>query len=219
MKNNFLALIIGVSIAPFAACTATEEPAEPAAPAAAAAVAPVAPVAPAPVAETDLDRPSFSASQSMVVSAAVAAIDHESRAVTLRTADGEEISFTASEEARNLDQVSVGDLLVVEYVETVSIDVIANDGMEPVAVEAAEAVRTEAGEMPGFAAMDTTVITATVEEINIEMNTFKLKGPEGVVKEFVAQNPDNLKRTKVGDLVVMSMSTAIGIIVEKQEAE
>jgi hypothetical protein len=217
MKNNFLALIIGVSIAPFAACTATEEPAEPAAPAAPAAA--VAPVAPAPVAEPDLDRPSFSASQSMVVSAAVAAIDHESRAVTLRTADGEEISFTASEEARNLDQVSVGDLLVVEYVETVSIDVIANDGMEPVAVEAAEAVRTEECEMPGFAAMDTTVITATVEEINIEMNTFKLKGPEGVVKEFVAQNPDNLKRTKVGDLVVMSMSTAIGIIVEKQEAE
>jgi len=38
--------------------------------------------------------------------------------------------------------------------------------------------------MPGVAAMDTTVVVSTVEEINLETNTFKLKGPDGVVTEY-----------------------------------
>lgn len=169
--------------------------------------------------EAKLDRPSFAASQTMVVSAVVEAIDHETRVVTVRKPDGEAITFTASEEARNLDQVSVGDVLVAEYVESVTIDVIANDGMEADAAEASAMARTKEGEMPGVAAMDSLVIISTVEEINVEKNTFKLKGPDGVVEEFVARNPQNLKRAMVGDLVVMTVTEAVAITVEKAPAE
>ena len=165
--------------------------------------------------ETVLDRPSFSASQSMTVSAVVEAIDHETRVVTVRKQDGEEITFTASEEARNLDQVEVGDVLIAEYVESVSIDVIANDGgLEVDSAEVAGMGRTAEGEMPGFAAMDASVVIATVEEINVEMNTFKLKGPDGTVSEYAARNPDNLNRAVVGDLVVITVTEAIAIAVE-----
>ena len=62
--------------------------------------------------------------------------------------------------------------------------------------------------------MDTVVISAVVEDINIENNTFKLKMSDGMVTEFVAQNPENLKRTKVGDLVIIGVSQAFGIVVE-----
>ena len=55
--------------------------------------------------EAEMERPSMSTSRTMVVSAVVEAIDHETRVVTVRKADGEEITFTASEEARNLGQV------------------------------------------------------------------------------------------------------------------
>ena len=169
--------------------------------------------------EAELDRPSFAASQTMVVSAVVEAIDQETRVVTVRKADGEAITFTASEDARNLGQVSVGDMLVAEYLETVTIDVIANDGMEADAAEASAMARTEEGEMPGVAAMDSVVVISTVEEINVENNTFKLKGPDGVVEEFVARNPENLKRAMVGDLVVMTVTEAVAITVEKAPAE
>ena len=169
--------------------------------------------------EAELDRPSFAASQSMVVSAVVEAIDHETRIVTVRKADGEAITFTASEEARNLGQVSVGDMLIAEYMESVTIDVIANDGMEADAAEASAMARTEEGEMPGVAAMDSVIVISTVEEINVENNTFKLKGPDGVVEEFVARNPENLKRAMVGDLVVMTVTEAVAITVEKAPAE
>ena len=169
--------------------------------------------------DTMLERPSFSASQSMTVSAVVEAIDHESRVVTVRTTDGEAITFTASEEARNLDQVDVGDLLLAEYVKTVTIEVMANEGMQPNAANASAMARSEKGAMPGMAAMDATVVTATVGEINLETNTFKLKGPDGTVNEFVARNPENLKRSKVGDLVVITATTTVAITVEEQPAE
>ena len=169
--------------------------------------------------DTTLDRPSFSARQSMTVSAVVEAIDHETRIVTVRKPDGEAITFTASDEARNLDQVDVGDVLIAEYVETVSIKVVANDGMEADAAAVSAMARTEEGEMPGFAAMDASVTTATVEEINLENNTFKLKGPDGRINEYVARNPENLKRAMVGDLVVITVSEAIAITVEEQPVE
>lgn len=79
--------------------------------------------------------------------------------------------------------------------------------------------RTEKGEMPGFAAMDATVVTSTVEEINLEKNTFKLKEADGTINEYAARNPDNLRRAKVGDLVVTTVSTAVAMAVEKQAAE
>ena len=91
--------------------------------------------------EAMMDRPSMSASQSVTVSAVVEAVDHETRIVTVRKADGEELTFTASEEARNLDQVSVGDLLIAEYIESIDIQVLANDGMEPEAAAAGAVAR------------------------------------------------------------------------------
>ena len=169
--------------------------------------------------EAMMERPSMSASQSMTVSAVVEAIDHETRIVTVRKDDGEELTFTASEEARNLDQVGVGDVLIAEYVESIDVQVFANDGMEPDAAAAAAVARTEKGQMPGFAAMEQSVVTATVEDINIEANTFKLKEPDGTVNEYTARNPENLKRSKVGDLVVITQTAAVAVVVEKQPTE
>lgn len=169
--------------------------------------------------EGEMDRPSMYASQTATVTAVVEAIDHETRVVTVRKTDGELLTFTASEDARNLGQVSVGDILTAEYQETISIQVMANDGMEPQAALMDATARTEEGEMPGFAAMDATVITATVEEINIEANTFKLKGPDGTINEYTARNPENLKRSKVGDLVVITITEAVAIVVEKGSVE
>lgn len=167
----------------------------------------------------ELDRPAMSATQSVTVSAVVEAIDHETRVVTVRKADGEELTFTASEEARNLDQVDVGDILIAEYIESIDIQVLANDGMEPEAAAAGAMARTEKGQMPGFAAMEQVVVTATVEEINIEANTFKLKGPDGTVNEYTARNPENLKRAMVGDLVVITRTDAVAITVQEKPAE
>ena len=170
-------------------------------------------------AHEELERPSFHASQSIMVNAVVEAINHETREVRLRRSDGEIIEFVASEEARNLGQVTVGDVVNAEYIHSVSIDVVANEGYEPEAGQMQAMARTEEGEMPGVAAINTQVATATVEEINIEANTFKLKGVDGTINEYTARNPENLKRAKVGDLVIMTVTDAVAITVEEVASE
>ena len=66
-------------------------------------------------------------------------------------------------------------------------------------------------EAPGGMEMATTVTTAIVEEINIEANTFKLKMPGGEIREFTAQNPENLKAAAVGDVVIATHTEAVAI--------
>lgn len=175
-----------------------------------------------PVAQADQsgqDKPSFSASRTQTMVATVDAIDHETREVTL-SAEGGTVTFTASDDIRNLAQVEAGDRVIAEVSEDISIEVFANpEGVEPGAGELVVEGRAAEGEMPGAAAMDSVVITSVVEEINLEANTFKLRGPEGNVKEFVAQNPENLKRAEVGDLVVITITQAMGIMVEHPGGE
>jgi hypothetical protein len=169
---------------------------------------------------SDKDRPSLSASRTLTVGATVTAIDHETRDVTLQTPDGEEFSFVASPEVRNLAQVEVGDLVLAQLHEEVSIDVYANpEGLEPGAGELMETARAEAGAMPGGAISDTLILTAVVEEIDLERNTFKLRGPEGNVREFAARDPENLRRAEVGDLVVITVTQSVGIMVERPPEE
>lgn len=160
------------------------------------------------------EKPSFFAKQSIQVTAKVEAINQETREVTLLRADGERITFTASDDARNLNMVRVGDIVNADYVETLSIEVVANDGTEPDKLELAGMARTEEGQMPGMAAFDAQQVIATVEEINLEANTFKLKGPDGTINEYVARDPDNLRRADVGDLVIITTTEAVAISVE-----
>ena len=165
------------------------------------------------------DKPSMSTSQTVILTAMVEAINHETREVTLRGPEGNSVSFVASEDARNLGQVGVGDIVTVEYVQNLSIEVFANDGSGAGAGGLTVAGRSEEGAMPALTAIDALVVTATVEEINLEANTFKLKGPAGEIKEFEARNPENLKKAEVGDLVVITYTQGIALSVEKTTAE
>ncbi len=165
------------------------------------------------------EKPTYFASHSVKVTAMVEAINHQTREVTLRRAEGDSVTFTASEQARNLDQVEVGDIVNAEYEEILSIKVVANDGTDPEKLELAGMARSAEGEMPGLTAFDAQRVIATVEEINLEANTFKLKGPDGTVNEYAARNPDNLRRSAVGDLVIITISEAVAISVEVGSAE
>lgn len=166
-----------------------------------------------------MEKPFISTTQSMVVTAVVEAINHETRAVTLRGPEGEVHSFVVGEDAQNLDQVNIGDTVVAEYVQSMQIDVVDGDGQAPAAGEAAIVARAEKGAEPGMTAVDTVVVSATLVEINLENNTFKLQGPEGIVNEYAAVNPDNLLLVEVGDLVVMTYTESVGISIEKSMIE
>lgn len=166
-----------------------------------------------------MEKPFISTTQSMVVTAVVEAINHETRAVTLRGPEGEVHSFVVDEDAQNLDQVNIGDTVVAEYVQSMQISVVDGHGAEPSAGEATIVARAEKGAEPGMTAVDTIVASATLVEVDLENNTFKLQGPEGDINEYAAVNPDNLKLVEVGDLVVMTYTESVGLSIEKSTIE
>ena len=57
------------------------------------------------------------------VTAAVTRIDQKTRAVTLKTADGQEYSFVADEAVKNLAQVKKGDVVTATYTEALAYEV------------------------------------------------------------------------------------------------
>ena len=167
-----------------------------------------------------MEKPAMAASRTMTMSATVEAINQETREVTLKGSSGEVVTITASPDVRNLAQVEAGDRVLAEVYEEVTIEVMANsEGMEPGVGELGATARAEEGQRPGGALMDTLVITAVVEEINLENNTYKLRGPQGNIREFVARDPENLKKADVGDLVVITITQAMGVLVEQPSSE
>ena len=155
-------------------------------------------------------KPAISATQTVQVETVVEAVDYEARTVTLKGPQGN-LKTIKAENTPNLEQVQVGDHVNIEFMENMSIEVVSAEGAEPgQGVMMASAVNTP-DEAPGGMEMATTVTTAIVEEINIEANTFKLKMPGGEIREFTAQNPENLKAAAVGDVVIATHTEAVAI--------
>jgi hypothetical protein len=163
------------------------------------------------------EKPSFSATQTVQLTASVVAIDREALTVTLKGPEGN--TKTLEAQAYNLKKIELGDTVNVEYAQNMTIEVFANDGMEPTAGVLGLSGENMEGETPAAMEIVTAVATATVEEINIEANTFKLKWPGGEIKEYEAQNPENLKKADVGDLVVMTYTEAIALTLNEVTEE
>jgi hypothetical protein len=107
------------------------------------------------------------------VTSQVEAIDYQSRIVTLMDEDGQIVTFTASDDARNRDQVAVGDTVYAEYIQSISLHLVAAEEVEPAEAVVALAARSEEGEVSGLGAVETIVEVSTVQEINIDNNPFK----------------------------------------------
>jgi hypothetical protein len=166
-----------------------------------------------------VEKPRIYSSQTMQVNLLVEAVDYETREVTLLDPDGKPITFTAGPEVRNLAQMQAGDVVYAEHTQSYSIEVFENKGMAPSELDLTAVGAAEEGDKPGLTAIDTQVITATVEAIDLETNKFSLKWPDDSIEEFTAQNPENLRKAAVGDLVVITVTEALDISVEEPQAE
>jgi hypothetical protein len=78
--------------------------------------------------------------------------------------------------------------------------------------------RGAADETPSVVVTDTSISTATVIAIDLESETFKLDWGNGRIKEYVAQNPDNLRKADIGDLVVVTYTEALALSIQEISA-
>jgi Cu/Ag efflux protein CusF len=158
--------------------------------------------------------PKGEVSQTVEVQATVTAIDLQTRTVTLKGPQGNEMTLHVDESARNLPQVKVGDVVRVAYTEALAWKMSKSTKAAPTAEVEEAAARAKAGQKPGGAAARRITITATIEAIDLANGTVTLKGPQGNSRTIKARNPDNLKKVKVGDLIDISYTEAVALKVE-----
>jgi hypothetical protein len=151
----------------------------------------------------------------MQVTATVTAIDQTTRMVTLKSADGKELTTKVSPDVKNLKQVKVGDVLNITY--TVAFAVRINPANAAPSQAAAAVATAKPGEKPAAVAGDMVTINAKVEAIDLKANTVTFKGPKGNVRTVAVQDPtyqEKLKTLKVGDVVEITYAEALAITVE-----
>jgi len=174
-------------------------------------------VAPAPVeqAATPQDKPGKGEAELIVVTATVKAIDKKKRVVTLKYPDGNTAKIKCGPEVRNFAQIRVGDEVKAQFLESVEL-FVADQAEKPAAERTSDLARAPKGAKPGFAAVESVEVKATVESINYKTRDVVLKGPEGNTQKIKA-GPEvkRLNEIKQGDTVVARLTKAISITVSK----
>jgi hypothetical protein len=154
-------------------------------------------------------------SNAVVVTAEVLAIDKADRVVTLLGPKGNVVDVQVGKEARNFDQIKVGDQLKIQYYQSVAL-YLGKPGTEPSSDAGLLVARSPKGDMPGGVAVATVDVAATVEGIDRADRTVSLKLPEGnVVTSKVDKSVKAFDTLKVGDSVNARLTKAIAISVEK----
>jgi len=145
------------------------------------------------------------------VTATVVAIDKATRTVTLKGPQ-RTVDIIAGDEVRNFDQIRVGDRVVVQYREALTLE-LKKARTTGAPTETAVAVRAKPGERPAGAVGREITILADVVAVDPKKSIISLKGPRGNVVDLKVQNQDHFKVVKVGDQVEAVYSEALAIAV------
>lgn len=131
----------------------------------------------------------------------VKSIDKKSRSVVVVGAQGNEIFMALGEESRNFDQIRVGDLVTLTYVQALAIELrkVENNGIRE-RVESEQAVRAKPGEKPAGAIERSVRVVANVVAVNPKAKTVTLRGAKRTV-ELMVEDAALLKEVKVGNQV------------------
>jgi hypothetical protein len=151
--------------------------------------------------------------QSVTVTATVMAIDAAKRQVTLKGPRGNVFPVTVGPDVRNLEQVKVGDQVVVRYIEALSLTLKKNGKDLRSSTDSSDAARTPVGDRPGGAAARQVEVTADVIAVDAKTQTLTLKGPMQTV-ELKVPDRGQFNLVKVGDQIQAVYTEALAVGVE-----
>jgi len=154
-------------------------------------------------------------SETIKMTATVVLIDIGSRDVTLIDSQGKMHTVNVSDQARNLDQVKLGDKVNVEYTEAISLQLKKRGTAEgpPASAEAAM-IRSPKGMKPGGAVGRKVTAFATVVAVNPKTQFVTLRGPLGNEYDVQVRDPAQLKAVTKGDEVEVVYTEALAFSVQ-----
>jgi hypothetical protein len=156
-------------------------------------------------------KPGAVVAEGVSITATVEAIDYDKRTVDLKGPKGKVVTLKVGPEAKNFNQVKVGDKVRARYYDATAIYV--RKPTDPPFAEETKAVQVAPpGGKPGAVAVNTTEMTARVEDIDYKTRTVTLRGPQqktATVK--VDKSVKRLNEVKKGDEIVIRHTEAVAI--------
>jgi len=153
----------------------------------------------------------------MTIDAEVANINYKTREVTLKDSEGETVKITVDMSAGKLQNVKKGDLVAIEYLESVEISLVSSDKLKAGVVGGAAVGTSDPGKKPAKVKVAQVNVILTIEKIDLKNELVTLKDAQGNTETVKARNPENLKKGKVGDKVIITVTKAIGYKVTKKQ--
>ena len=148
------------------------------------------------------------------LSAQVVSIDKKTRTVTVKGPKGKVVDIVAPEEVKNFDQIKVGDMLMVRYVQSLALELQkVKSGATGIAVTEG-AAKAQPGQRPAVGAAREITALAKVTAIDQKAKTISLTGPRGNTVTLDVQNPDQFKVVKMGDEVLVTYTEAVAVSIE-----
>ncbi len=111
----------------------------------------------------------------------VTAIDHKSRKVTLQDEEGNSESFVIGKEARNLDQVNVGDIVTVKAAEGIAVELVPAAGSITGIVERTGVSRSDKGQKPHAAVYRHVELIGQVKALDKKKREVTIRGKDATI--------------------------------------
>lgn len=171
-------------------------------------------------ADMSINKPAAVEAAVVSLTATVKDIDYKTRNVTLQKKDGSTVSMEVGPEAIRFNEIKKGDVVKVDYMESVAVVVQSPDAEIATAEGSNVAVVRNQGKKPSGVAVATDVVTATVVKINAKTRKATLKGPQGNLIDLdVSPDVQNLENVKKGDQVLVKYTRTLAINVEKPDTK
>lgn len=170
-----------------------------------------------PAAEKETARPGVVVTDVLEVKATVEAVDHKKRIMTLKGTQGSTIALRVDKAVRIFDQLKKGDVVLADFVESVVIFIRAVSA-PPSAAEARLVSVAPKGAKIGVLLAEAFALNGSIEAIDSKLHQVTVKEPNGVRRIFpVDKSFKNLDRFRKGEEVVLRVTEAIAINVEKRK--
>jgi len=155
----------------------------------------------------------------VTLSAEVTAIDLAKREVTLKGPQGNEVTVTAGEAVKRLNEVKVGDFVRVDYFVSAVAELrkpTPEEAEHPLVIMDA-AGRAAADAAPTGGVARRFKVVTTIEALNRPEQTITVKGPLGRYFTASVADPERLAKVRIGETIVIVYTEALAVSLDKVE--
>jgi len=147
------------------------------------------------------------------ITASVEGVDAANRTVTLKGPRGRVITLPVGPEVQNFDQIKAGDIVVVRYLEALSLELKKSGSGVRERTETQAGAAAKSGERPAAGEVRQVTVVADVVGVDPKRQIVTLRGSRRTV-DVKVRDPNQLKLLKLGDQVEATYTEAAAISVE-----